>query len=240
MEAKSSAKYLRGSAQKTRLVVDLIRGKSVSTALAMLQFTNKRAAGHVEQCVRSAIANATETAERNNIAVDPDDLWIKSAYVDQGPSKGRYRMRPAPQGRAFREKRHFCHVTVLLSSDERVEKNKKGKIVTPEELARREARRKQREQAQRAAPKQTVKASDTKAQEPTIVAAPPVVAAEETATATPVTTSETVATTETTTETTNAVDTAAVNTSNAPSDNSSADDTTTGTEATKESEATKE
>lgn len=235
MEAKSSAKYLRGSAQKTRLVVDLIRGKKVSTALAMLQFTNKRAAGHVEQCVRSAIANATETAERNNIAVDPDDLWIKSAYVDQGPSKGRYRMRPAPQGRAFREKRHFCHLTVLLSSDERVEKNKKGKIVTPEELARREARRKQREQLARTAPKQTAKVTDAKAEDQTVATvAPPVVATEETVTMTPVTTNETVATIETTSavETTNAGETAAVETANATSDDSANDATTK--ETTKE------
>lgn len=232
MEAKASAKYLRGSAQKTRLVVDLIRGKTVSSALAMLQFTNKRAAGHVEQCVRSAIANATETAERNNIAVDPDDLWIKSAYVDQGPSKGRYRMRPAPQGRAFREKRHFCHVTVLLSSDERVEKNKKGKVVTPEELARREARRKQREQLARTAPKQTAKVTDAKAEDQTTAAvtiAPPVVAAEETITATPVVNNETVATTETSAsvDTTSTGDTAAVDSANATSD--STDDATAST-----------
>lgn len=126
METKASAKYLRGSAQKARLVVDLIRGKNVNQALAVLQYTNKRAAQHVEACVRSAIANATEAAERANIAVDPDDLWVKSAFVDQGPTKKRYRMRPAPQGRAYRERRHFCHVTVLLSSDAR-EEAEKGK-----------------------------------------------------------------------------------------------------------------
>jgi large subunit ribosomal protein L22 len=124
MEAKASAKYLHGSAQKARLVVDMIRGKNVNQALAILQFTNKRAAGHIEKCVRSAIANASEAAEKANIAIDPDELWVKAAFVDRGPTKNRRRMRPAPQGRAYREKRHFCHVTVLLSSDEKAETKK--------------------------------------------------------------------------------------------------------------------
>src|ERR671939_2055779 len=119
MEARASAKYLRGSAQKARLVIDMIRGKNVNQALAILQFANKRAADGIEKCVRSAIANATEKAEKSNVAIDPDELWVKAAYVDQGPTKNRRRVRPAPQGRAYRERRHFCHVTVLLSSDER-------------------------------------------------------------------------------------------------------------------------
>ena len=118
MEAKASARYLRGSAQKARLVVDMIRGKNVNQALAVLQFTNKRAADGIEACMRSAIANATEAAEKANVAVDPDDLWVKEAFVDMGPTKNRRRMRPAPQGRAYREQRHYCHVTVLLSSDD--------------------------------------------------------------------------------------------------------------------------
>lgn len=127
MEAKASAKYLQGSAQKARLVVDLIRGKNVNEALAILQFTNKRAAAHVEKCLRSAIANATESAEKANVAVDPDDLWVKLAYVDDGPTKRRFRFRPAPQGRAYRERRHFCHVTLHLSNEEREEKERGGK-----------------------------------------------------------------------------------------------------------------
>jgi large subunit ribosomal protein L22 len=119
MEARASAKYLRGSAQKARLVIDMIRGKDVNEALAVLQFTHKRAADGIEKCVRSAIANATERAEKANIAIDLDDLWVKACFVDMGPTKNRRRFRPAPQGRAYRERRHFCHVTVLLSSDER-------------------------------------------------------------------------------------------------------------------------
>jgi large subunit ribosomal protein L22 len=116
MEAIASAKYLRGSAQKARLVVDMIRGKRVGEALAILQFTNKRAAEGIEKCLRSAIANATEKAERNNVAVDPDDLVVKTCFVDMGPTKHRRRVRPAPQGRAYREQRHFCHVTVTVTT----------------------------------------------------------------------------------------------------------------------------
>src|SRR6266436_1837439 len=117
MEARASAKYLRGSAQKARLVIDMIRGKNVNQALAILRYSNKRASLGIEKCVKSAIANANEAAEKANIAVDPDELWLKAAYVDQGPTKNRRRMRPAPQGRAYKERRHFCHVTVLVSSD---------------------------------------------------------------------------------------------------------------------------
>ncbi len=129
MEAIASAKYLRGSAQKARLVVDMIRGKRVGEALAILRFTNKRAADGIEKCLRSAIANATEKAERQNVSVDPDDLVVKTCFVDMGPTKHRRRVRPAPQGRAYREQRHFCHITVLVSTgtDEQAAAASKGK-----------------------------------------------------------------------------------------------------------------
>ena len=124
MDARASAKYLRGSPQKARLVIDMIRGKNVNQALAILRYSNKRAALGIEKCVKSAIANANEAAEKANISVDPDELWLKAAYVDDGPTKNRRRLRPAPQGRAFRQQRHFCHVTILLSSDQPGENGK--------------------------------------------------------------------------------------------------------------------
>jgi len=127
MEATASAKYLRGSAQKARLVIDMIRGQDVNRALGILRYSSKRAAGGIEKCMRSAIANANETAEKANVSIDPDDLWIKAAFVDRGPTKNRRRVRPAPQGRAYRERRHFCHVTILLSSDARPEPGAKRK-----------------------------------------------------------------------------------------------------------------
>ena len=141
MEARASAKYLRGSAQKARLVVDMIRGKNVNQALAILQYTNKRAADGIEACVRSAIANATEAAEKANVAVDPDELWVKAAFVDRGPTKNRRRMRPAPQGRAYRERRHFCHITILLSNDEKVVGNGKAGEAKPAKLAESKSRK---------------------------------------------------------------------------------------------------
>src|SRR5438309_4898500 len=134
MEARASAKYLRGSSQKARLVSDMIRGKNVNQALAILRFANKRAANGIEKCMQSAIANANEAAEKANIAVDPDELWLKAAFVDRGPTKNRRRIRPAPQGRAFRERRHFCHITILLSSDKQDAKSKtdgKAEAATP-------------------------------------------------------------------------------------------------------------
>jgi large subunit ribosomal protein L22 len=119
MEATASARYLRGSAQKARLVVDMIRGKDVNQALAILRFSKKRAAESIEKCMRSAIANANEAAEKANVSIDPDELWVRTAFVDRGPTKNRRRVRPAPQGRAYREQRHFCHVTISLSNDAR-------------------------------------------------------------------------------------------------------------------------
>ena len=127
MEATASAKYLRGSAQKARLVIDMIRGKDVNKALAILRYSSKRAADGIEKCVRSAIANANEAAEKGNVAIDPDDLWVKAAFADRGPTKNRRRVRPAPQGRAYREQRHFCHVTILLSNDARPDPKAKPK-----------------------------------------------------------------------------------------------------------------
>jgi large subunit ribosomal protein L22 len=147
MEAIASARYLRGSAQKARLVVDMIRGKDVNKALAILRYSSKRASALIEKCVRSAIANANEAAEKANVAIDPDDLWVKTAFVDRGPTKGRRRVRPAPQGRAYREQRHFCHVTVLLSNDARPEPKAKrhgdGKAVEakPAKLAQSKGRK---------------------------------------------------------------------------------------------------
>jgi len=164
MEATASAKYLRGSAQKARLVVDMIRGKDVNQALAILRFSQKRAADGIEKCMRSAIANASEAAEKANISIDPDDLWVKAAFVDRGPTKNRRRVRPAPQGRAYREQRHFCHVTILLSNDARiVEKaaQKDGKVTVagskPAKLAESKGRKRggaaAAPRAKRAAPK---------------------------------------------------------------------------------------
>jgi large subunit ribosomal protein L22 len=109
----------------------MIRGKDVNQALAILRYSSKRASLLIEKCMRSAIANANEAAEKANVAIDPDDLWVKTAFVDRGPTKNRRRVRPAPQGRAYREQRHFCHVTILLSNDAKPEPTAKGKRSEP-------------------------------------------------------------------------------------------------------------
>ena len=127
MEAIAKTKYLKGSPRKARLVIDLIRGRNVSQALAILKFTDKRAADPIAKCLSSAIANATYKAEQQNVAIDPDDLWVRSCFVDMGPTKGRRRMRPAPQGRAYREQRHYCHITIEVTSDERAKSEKELK-----------------------------------------------------------------------------------------------------------------
>jgi large subunit ribosomal protein L22 len=177
MDARASAKYLRGSAQKARLVVDMIRGKNVNEALAVLQYTNKRAADGIEKCLRSAVANATEAAEKANIAVDPDDLWVKACFIDMGPTKNRRRMRPAPQGRAYKERRHFHHVTVLLSSDE--EEDVKGKRTSKAGKPKTSKPGKKLAAKNSAAPKAATKRAATKKPEPVATETP---AAETTAT----------------------------------------------------------
>src|SRR5687768_9218917 len=145
MEARASAKYLRGSPQKARLVIDMIRGKNVGQALAILKYSNKRAGKLIDKCMRSAIANANEAAEKANISIDPDDLWVRTAFVNIGPTKNMRRVRPAPQGRAYREQRHFCHVTISLSNDARPEPSGKATAETaqakPAKLAESKARK---------------------------------------------------------------------------------------------------
>jgi large subunit ribosomal protein L22 len=108
MVSKARMKYLGSSAQKTRLVVDLIRGREVGEALATLRSTRKTVARDVSKVLASALANAKSLRED----VDVDRLFVSRAYVDGGPSQKR--IRPAPMGRAFRIIRRSCHVTIEL------------------------------------------------------------------------------------------------------------------------------
>ncbi len=149
MEAVAKTKYLKGSPRKARLVIDLIRGENVSRALSILKFTDKRAADPIAQCLNSAIANATYKAEQQNIAIDPDDLWVKTCFVDMGPTKNRRRMRPAPQGRAYREQRHYCHITIQVTSEEKPKTEKE--LMAEAAKARRDAAPKR--EKKKAAPK---------------------------------------------------------------------------------------
>ena len=112
MEARAEARYVRTSAQKARLVIDLIRGKNVTEALMTLKFTNKRATREIEKVVNSAVANATQKSENVNV----DDLFIETAFINEGPRLKR--IRPAPMGRAYRYQRRTSHITIQLGEKE--------------------------------------------------------------------------------------------------------------------------
>ena len=110
MEVTARLRYLRGSAQKVRLVANLIRGKNAQDAVHILDVTNKAAAQHVQKCLKSAIANAENRDEH----VDIDRLYVKEIFVDRGPMAKR--VRPAPMGRAYRVLRRHSHITIKLDT----------------------------------------------------------------------------------------------------------------------------
>ena len=110
MEVTARLRYVQGSPQKMRLVIDLIRGKSAQEAVNILQVTNKTAARHVQKCLKSAIANA----ENRDDHVDVDRLYVKEAFVDGGPMLKR--IQPAPMGRAFRILKRQSHITIKLDT----------------------------------------------------------------------------------------------------------------------------
>lgn len=107
MESRAKTRFVRISAQKARLVADLIRGKPVGDALNVLDYTPKRAARIIAKTLRSAVANAED--QQN---VDVDDLYVKRAYVDEGPTQRR--MLPRAHGRATRILKRSSHITVIV------------------------------------------------------------------------------------------------------------------------------
>ena len=109
MEARAEARYIRVSAQKARLVVNLIRGLNAGEAISLLRATNKRMSPVVEKVLRSAIANA----ENRFTDVDVDQLVVSEAYVNEGPRQKR--LRPAPMGRAYRYQRRTSHIAITVS-----------------------------------------------------------------------------------------------------------------------------
>jgi large subunit ribosomal protein L22 len=117
LEVKAESKYVRTSAQKAGPVMDLIRGKKASEALAILRFTKKAVAREIEKALRSAIANAVNVADKNQKRrLDEDDLVVSACYANQGPSMKR--VRPAPMGRAFRVVKRTTHLTVKVAERE--------------------------------------------------------------------------------------------------------------------------
>ena len=116
MEAKAIARFVRQSPRKMRLVVDLIRGRSVNDAYAILRFNEKKAAESIEKVLRSAVANAMYKADEQGERLDVDELYVKRAHVDGGPTLRRWRARA--MGRASPLRKRTSHVTVIVDRKE--------------------------------------------------------------------------------------------------------------------------
>ena len=110
VQAHATAKYVRTSAQKAGLVLDLIRGRDVNAALSTLRFARKGVARDIEKVLRSAIANASH---KEGFGGDVERLFVHACYANQGPSQKR--IRPAPMGRAFRIVKRTAHLTVQVA-----------------------------------------------------------------------------------------------------------------------------
>ena len=108
--SQATTRYIRTSAQKAGLVLDQIRGRDVTNALATLQFSRKIIARDIEKTLRSAIANVQQAAEFGG---DVDRLYVSKCFANQGPSMKR--IRPAPMGRAFRVVKRMAHLTVEVA-----------------------------------------------------------------------------------------------------------------------------
>lgn len=107
MEARAIAKYIRMSPIKVGAVLDLIRGKNVNEAFAILEYTPRVAAVEISKVLKSAVANA-----ENNFALDTDRLYVSEAYVGQGPTLKRFR--PMDHGKAFRINKKTSHITLVV------------------------------------------------------------------------------------------------------------------------------
>ncbi|MEX0992517.1 MAG: 50S ribosomal protein L22 [Solirubrobacterales bacterium] len=107
----AQAKYVRSSARKARLVIEHIRGKSIDDARAVLRHSPRGVAGQLEKLLDSAVANA-----ENNHELVADDLFVKEAFADEGPTLRRFR--PRAQGRATRIRKRTSHLSINLSTRE--------------------------------------------------------------------------------------------------------------------------
>ena len=111
MRVSATAKYLRGSTRKARLVTQAIRGKRVEDAAALLRFMPQHAARDVARVLKSATANA-----ENNHNLSAEDLVIVEAHANEGPTIKRYR--PRAQGRAFPIHKPMTHITIVVADQE--------------------------------------------------------------------------------------------------------------------------
>ena len=107
-EARATLKFARISSRKVKIVADLIRGKNVDEALAIVKFTPKASSEVIEKLLKSAIANA-----ENNQGMSAENLYIEECYASQGPIMKR--IKPRAQGRAYRIEKRMCHITIVLN-----------------------------------------------------------------------------------------------------------------------------
>lgn len=118
---KATAKYVRSSAYKARVVLDLIRGLDVQRADQVLQFTERGIAHDIRKVLASAVANASNPDNTGSYIADADELFVLACFADEGPTLRRFR--PRARGRATRIRKRTCHITIVVArmSDDRLE-----------------------------------------------------------------------------------------------------------------------
>jgi large subunit ribosomal protein L22 len=165
VESIAKLKNIRVTPQKARRVIDMVRGKQVEEALAILKFAPQGASEPVFKLVASAVANARVTADKTNEFISEADLVIERIFVDEGPTMKRFQ--PRAQGRAFQILKRTSHITVVLSSPEAKVSNAPAPKAAPEaapkaapEVAAKAA---EKAPAKKAAPKAAAKAPTAKA-----------------------------------------------------------------------------
>nr|AKQ01635.1 50S ribosomal protein L22 [uncultured Ignavibacteria bacterium Rifle_16ft_4_minimus_20697] len=112
MESIAKHRFLGSSPRKMRLVIDLIRGMSVDKALEVLHFSPKHASKDAEKVLRSAVSNLMNRDEATRM--EPSDIFVKEAFVNQGPTLKR--ISPAPMGRAYKIRKRSCHITIVVAT----------------------------------------------------------------------------------------------------------------------------
>ena len=158
-EFKAQARFQRVSPQKARLVLELIKGRSVEEALNTVAFTRKSVAPMVEKVLRSALQNANYLSQEQGLDVDVDNLYVKTAVANDGPRMKR--IRPAPMGRAYRYQRRLSHIVISVA--ERGDNNRSSLVTT---VGEDEAAPKAKKAAAKKAPAKKAAAKKTVAKKP--------------------------------------------------------------------------
>lgn len=122
MEAFARVRHIRVTPMKARRVVNLIRGKQASEAMAILKFAPQQASEPIFKLVQAAVANAKVKAVKDNLAIDEEDLVVARAFVDEGTTLKR--IMPRAQGRAFKIMKRTSHITIVVATPDELAGNK--------------------------------------------------------------------------------------------------------------------